>query len=79
MDVPEDFGTPIDTAASIVVSRYLSEYHRKRAHKLWLAVPDPDGPAPLRLHERYMLERAERERVVAERWAALARGLLAGK
>ena len=78
MKLPEDFRAPIDTAGSVVVGRYLSEHHRQRAHKLWLSVPDPDGPGPLRLHHRYMLERAERDRDEAERWAALAQALLAG-
>lgn len=76
--LPEGFGDPIDTAASIVVARTLSEYHRRRAHKLWLNAPDPDGPTPLRKHETIMLERADRERNEAERWSALAKALTHG-
>lgn len=76
--LPEDFGQAIDTAACIVVGRALSDHHRRRAHKLWLSVPDPDGPVSLRQHHHFMLERAERDRVEAERWGALAKALLAG-
>src|SRR5690606_29521789 len=75
---PEDFGQASDTAACIVVGRALSDHHRRRAHKLWLSVPDPDGPVTLRKHHHFMLERADRDRVEAERWSALAKALLAG-
>ena len=76
--LPKDFGEPIDTAACVVVGRALAEHHRRRAHKLWLSVPDPDGPEPLRGHHRMMLSRAEHDRSVSERWAALSKALLGG-
>jgi hypothetical protein len=76
--LPGGFGDPIDTAACVVVGRALGEHHRRRAHKLWLSVPDPDGPSLLRQHHRYMLSRAERERAEAERAQALSQALLAG-
>jgi len=76
--LPLGFGDPIDTAACICIGRTLSEYHRRRAHKLWLNVPDPDGPDALRKHHRFMLDRADRERTEAERWAALSKSLIAG-
>ncbi len=59
-----------------MVGRTISEHHRTKAHRLWLDVPDPDGPEPLRLHHRYMLDRAERSRREAERWAKLAKALI---
>lgn len=74
--LPRDLAAPIDTAACVVVGRTLAEHHRQKAHRLWLDVPDPDGPEPLRMHHRYMLERAERSRREAERWAELAKALL---
>lgn len=76
--LPMGFGDPIDTAACIVIGRTLAEYHRRRAHKLWLSVPDPDGPAKLRKHHRFMLDRAERERMESERWSALSAALIKG-
>lgn len=76
--LPADFGAPIDTAACAVIGRALSEHHRRRAHKMWLSVPDPDGPEPLRQHHRYMLDRADRDKGEAERWAALSKAILAG-
>ncbi len=74
--LPSDLSAPIDTAACIVVGRAIAEHHRQKAHRLWLDVPDPDGPEPLRLHHRIMLDRAERARREAERWAELAKALL---
>lgn len=74
--LPRDLAAPVDTAACAVVGRALAEHHRKKAHRLWLAVPDPDGPEPLREHHRFMLDRAERDRREAERWAGLAKALL---
>jgi hypothetical protein len=76
--LPTDFGQPIDTAACVVIGRALSKHYRNRAHKLWLSVPDPDGPEPLRLHHRYMLQRADQDRAESERWAALAKAILDG-
>ncbi len=76
--LPEGFGDVIDTAACVVIGRTLSEYHRKRAHNLWLRVPDPDGPQTLRKHHRMMLHRAEQERAESERWAAMSKALIGG-
>lgn len=74
--LPTNFATPVDTAACALIGRHLATHHRKRAHRLWLAVPDPDGPEQLRDHHRFMLDRAERDRSESERWATLARALL---
>ena len=76
--LPDGFGDKIDTAACIVVGRTLSEYYRTRAHKLWLRVPDPDGPEKLRKHHRIMLQRANVDRTESERWGALSKALAAG-
>ncbi len=76
--LPGGFGDPIDTAACVVIGRALGEHHRMRAHKLWLSVPDPDGPTRLMKHHRIMLDRADHERREADRWLALAKSLLAG-
>lgn len=76
--LPNDFEDSIDTAACVVVGRALADHHRARAHKLWLSVPDPDGPSSLRKHHRLMLKNAEGCRLEAERWSALSKALLAG-
>ncbi|HBQ10780.1 MAG TPA: hypothetical protein DEF51_06170 [Myxococcales bacterium] len=76
MKLPGDFHEPIDTAGAVVVGRGISEYHRRRAHKLWLSVPDPDGPNALRRHHQMMLQNADKERREAEMWGALAKALL---
>jgi hypothetical protein len=74
--LPDDPSALVDTAACVVVGRALVEHHRTKAHRLWLSVPDEDGPEPLRAHHRFMLERATRDRAEAERWAALTKALL---
>jgi hypothetical protein len=74
--LPIDEAAPIDTAACVVVGRALAEQHKKRAHRLWLSVPDPDGPDALRLHHKIILERAELDRRTSERWGLLAQTLL---
>ena len=76
--LPIEFGAKIDTAACVVIGRTLSEFHRRRAHKLWLRVPDPDGPEPLRKHHHLMLKNADQNRIDAERWAAVSKALLNG-
>jgi hypothetical protein len=73
---PGDFFAPVDTSAVVLVGRAYANAHRKRAHELWLAVPDPDGPDEIRTHHRYMVERAEREAKTADKWAAFARAVI---
>jgi hypothetical protein len=74
--LPDDPAALVDTAACVVVGRALVEHHRTKAHRLWLSVPDEDGPEPLRPHHRMMLDRAARDRAEAERWATLTKALL---
>ena len=76
--LPSEFHDRIDTPACVVIGRTLAEFHRRRAHKLWLRVPDPEGPVPLMKHHHLMLKNAERDRFEAERWAALAKALIKG-
>ncbi len=76
--LPRDPSAPIDTAACVVVGRALADHHRKKAHRLWLSVPDPDGPEALMQHHRFILDRAERDRAEAERWTELTKALLGG-
>lgn len=70
--LPEDFDAPVDGAAVIIVARALANQHRRRAQRLWLEIPDEDGPERLRLHHKYMAERAKRDAEIARRWSALA-------
>ena len=67
---------PIDTAACALVGRVMANHHRRRAQRLWLELPDPDGPEAQRPHHRYMAERAQHDADLARRWAALASRLL---
>jgi len=76
MPLPDDRDCPIDTAAVVLVGRGLGEQYRIRAQRLLLQVPDPEGPEPLRLHHRIMLERANQDRDQARRWFAFARAVL---
>jgi hypothetical protein len=73
--LPGDFDAPIDTAAVVLAGRAFAHSFKQRANKLWLRVPDQDGPTPLMLHHRYMLERASQDAETSRRWAALAKTL----
>lgn len=74
--LPADFEAPIDTAATVILSRALATSHKVRADKLMARIDD--GQRGLQTHERYMAERAEYDRDLARRWAALARTLVEG-
>jgi hypothetical protein len=73
--LPSDFAAPIDVAGAVLVGRAYAEAHRKRAQTLWLQIPDEDGPEPLRLHHRYMADRARSDADQSRRWSALAKAL----
>lgn len=75
MPLPDDFGTPIDTAGAVVIARALANAYTKRAERLVDRLPV--GQA-LRRHEIMMHERATQERDVARRWAAFATTLARG-
>jgi len=75
VSLPSEFSAPIDTAAVVLAGRAFSNMFRQRAQKLWLGVPDQEGPEPVMLHHRYMLQRAEQDAETSRRWAALAKTL----
>lgn len=77
--LPGDRAAPVDTAAVIVVGRALGEQYKVRAQRLLLQVPDEDGPEPLRMHHRMMVERAAQDRADSQRWFAFARAVLDSK
>lgn len=74
--LPVDFDAPVDTAGVVLVGRAYADAHRRNAQKLWLRLPDPDGPEAWRLHHRIMAERARREAQASDRWAAFARAVV---
>jgi hypothetical protein len=74
--LPGAFDAPIDTAAVVLAGRAFANMLRERAERLWLSVPDQDGPGPQMLHHRYILERADRDAEGSRRWAALAKTLV---
>jgi hypothetical protein len=77
MHLPEEYSAPIDTAAAVLISRALSDAHKKRADRLIARLPSA-LEAALARHEHYMLERSERDKDQARRWASLARVLVDG-
>lgn len=76
--LPEDFMAPVDTAACVLVGRAMANHHRRRAQRIWLELPDPDGPESMRQHHRFMADRASQDADLARRWSALAQRLIAG-
>ena len=74
--LPGDREASVDAAAVIVVGRALGEHYKTRAQRLLLQVPDEDGPEPLRMHHRIMVERAAQDRGDSLKWFAFARAVL---
>ena len=75
--LPDDFGTPIDTAGVVVVSRALASTHKQRGDRLAARVVTQPG-TPLMRHEQMMLERVGQERELSRKWAALSKTLVEG-
>lgn len=73
--LPQEFEAPIDTAAVVLAGRAFSNMFRTRAQRLWLSVPDQDGPEPHMKHHTYILQRAEQDAERSRRWGALAKTL----
>lgn len=74
--LPKELEAPIDTAAVVLAGRAFAANLRQRAQRLWLSVPDVDGPEKPMLHHRYILERANQDAANSQRWSALAKTLL---
>jgi hypothetical protein len=74
--LPSEYDAVIDTAAVVLAGRAFANMLHTRAQRLWLSVPDQDGPEPLMLHQRYILERANRDAELGKRWGALSKALL---
>ncbi|MDB4977673.1 MAG: hypothetical protein JWN48_6014 [Myxococcaceae bacterium] len=73
--LPNAYDAPIDTAAVVLAGRSFANVFRTRAQRLWLNVPDTDGPTPVLDHHRLMLVRADAEVEQSRRWGALAKTL----
>ncbi len=73
--LPSQFDAPIDTAAVVLAGRAFSNVFRVRAQRLWLSVPDQDGPSPLTEQQRAVLARADQDAENSRRWRALAQTL----
>jgi hypothetical protein len=73
--LPAGFDASIDTAAVVLAGRSFANVFRTRAQRLWLTVPDQDGPGPVLEHHKLLLARAEQEVEQSRRWGALAKTL----
>jgi len=73
--LPSEFEAPIDTAAVVLAGRAFSHMFRQRAQRLWLSVPDQDGPDLKMKHHGYLLERAEQDAERSRRWVRCPRRL----
>jgi hypothetical protein len=77
--LPDDFSRPIDVAGVVIISRAISGTHKQRAERLTQRVGGPASTdRALARHEQIMIERAEYERDLARRWAALSKTLVQG-
>ena len=75
VQLPSEFETAIDTAAVVLAGRAFSHMFRQRAQRLWLSVPDQEGPEPKLKHHGFILERADQDAERSRRWGALAKTL----
>jgi hypothetical protein len=75
--LPAEYSRPIDVSAVVIVSRALAQAHKQRAERL-LARLAMATQVQLARHEKYMLDRAERDRDMARRWIALAKVMVEG-
>lgn len=73
--LPGEYNAPIDTAAVVLIGRAYAEAHRVRARKLWLQLPDTDGPERWMKHHQFLADQAQRDAEMSKRWAALAKTL----
>jgi hypothetical protein len=77
MRLPHDYERHVDTAAVVIVSRAIANVHKQRGDKLLSRVQADKGDG-LRMHEQYMLDRAQYEHDLSRRWAALSRTMIDG-
>jgi hypothetical protein len=73
--LPNEHEAPIDTAAVVLAGRAFSHVFRQRAQRLWLSVPDQEGPEPKLKHHGFILERADEDAERSRRWGALTQTL----
>lgn len=73
--LPNEYEAAIDTAAVVLAGRAFSNMFRQRAQRLWLSVPDQDGPEPKMKHHGYILDRADQDAERSRCWGALAKTL----
>jgi hypothetical protein len=73
--LPQQYEEVIDTAAVVLAGRAFAHMFRQRAQRLWLSVPDQEGPEPQMKHHGYILQRADQDAERSRRWGALSKTL----
>ncbi len=77
VSLPNHYDALIDTAAVVLAGRSFANVFRQRAQRLWLSVPDQEGPLAKPEQHRFVLVRADQEAELARRWGALSKTLTA--
>lgn len=75
LKMPLDFHRRVDVAGVVIVARAMAHHHKMRAHKLWLDLPDPDGPVLWTPDHRALNQRAEWDMTLSQRWGAFAKAV----
>lgn len=75
LKLPLDFHRRVDVAGVVIVGRAMAHHHKTRAHKMWLDLPDPDGPTVWTPEHRSTNQRAEWDMTLAQRWGAFAKAV----
>jgi hypothetical protein len=73
--LPTDFEQPLDTAGVVLASRAIAGAHKQRAEALASRVQSPPEPAR-ECYDEMLMQRAQQQRELARRWAALSKSLL---
>lgn len=75
--LPADWEAPVDVAGIVLVGRALADRYRARAQQTWLSIPPGLGRERMPEDQRALVDRAERDVAMAQRWEALTKALLA--
>jgi hypothetical protein len=76
VELPEDFGAPVDVAGVVLVGRAYATQYRERSQRLLLALPTSESESVFTSRHHAIAEQAEADAADSKRWAAVAKALL---
>lgn len=76
VQLPSDWEAPVDVAGVVLVGRTLANRYRVRAQEAWLSIPPGLPRERMPEEQQRLIDRAERDVSLAQRWEALTKALL---